>query len=241
MSVPIVLKRNASKKVYFLIYEKIHQHYNHTIKQRLSTQKGGSMIDLGIPRIPLEMKNDMNRLYADPVLPEGYSFITYRDGLEKEWARIMCSVGFFPSEQDAVDNFRDDFLRCPEEAAKRVFFLQAPDGNLIASCSAWFEASFEKMHWLALLPQCQKQGLGQALVEKILYTFQQSGSGPIYLDTQTTSHRAICLYLKEGFYPLTHHHRTGEPDASFPETLSLLGTVMKEEYYEQFCRLARPR
>ena len=91
------------------------------------------MIDLGIPRIPLEMKNDMNRLYADPLLPEGYSFITYRDGLEKEWARIMCSVGFFPSEQEAVDNFRDDFLRCPEEAAKRVFFLQAPDGNLIAS------------------------------------------------------------------------------------------------------------
>lgn len=198
------------------------------------------MIDLSVPRIRFQMKNRMEKTYSEPQLPEGFSFANYRRGMESDWTRIMCSVAFFDAPEKAEKVFREDFLRFPQEAERRVFFILSPEKTPVASCSAWIEGDYRKLHWLALEPEYQGRGLGRAMAEKVLYFFQQAGEKPIYLDTQTSSHRAVCLYLKEGFYPITVWRGKTEPDPQFPQAVQVLGSVMPGDSFRRFCGTARP-
>jgi len=86
-------------------------------------------------------------------------------------------------------------------------------------------------------PEYQKYGLGRALVEKCLYIFKTQLPGlPVYLATQSTSHKAICLYIKKGFYPI---YWTEETKANYEKSVEILNGVMREAEYKIFASYAR--
>lgn len=191
------------------------------------------MIDLSIPRIGLLLKDDMKIKFSDPVLPEGFSFSSYQDDTDaRRWAEIMCSVGFHnESIEKGLTSFNNEFMYDKELAKKRIFFVKNEKGECVGSCTAWEVDGRHRLHWLAVLPDYQKYGIGKALVEKVLYTFQQVDSRPVYLVTQTSSHRAICLYMKEGFYPVVY---SDSSRADYEQAVKVLKGVMRQDYYEEF-------
>ena len=52
---------------------------------------------------------------------------------------------------------------------------------------------------LYLLEKYDKKGLGRRLLNTVLQKARQDGYGEIYLDTLSSSRRAVCLYEKAGF------------------------------------------
>ena len=52
---------------------------------------------------------------------------------------------------------------------------------------------------LYLLEKYHKKGLGRRLLNTVLQKARQDGYGEIYLDTLSSSRRAVCLYEKAGF------------------------------------------
>lgn len=195
------------------------------------------MIDMTIPRIGLTFKNDMTGDFPEPTLPDGFTFESYKGDEEgkKIWAEVLMTVGFHGGDvQRGIDCFNHEFGNDIELAKRRIYFLKAPDGKYIGTCTAWEipELNRGQLHWLGVNPEYQRYGLGRAIVEKCLHTFKTELPGlPAYLATQTSSHRAICLYMKKGFYPVYWHE---ESKKMYEESVEVLKGVMREPDYTKF-------
>ena len=201
------------------------------------------MIDKSIPMIGLMFRSDMtdNYEYPDPQLPEGFHFELFNGDEEqkRQWLEIFKSVGL--AEGRGVDLFDKQFADELELAKKRVFFIVTDDGKYVGTCTAWQHLHIREgrgtLHWLGVRPEYQKYGLGRALVEKCLYIFKTQLPGlPVYLATQSTSHTAICLYIKKGFYPI---YWTEETKANYEKSVEVLNGVMREAEYKIFASYAR--
>ncbi len=194
------------------------------------------MIDTTIPRISLCFKNDMTRDFPEPKLPEGFTFVKF-DGSEEDkrhWAEVLITVGFHGgSVEKGVETFNHEFGSDLELAKRRVFFIKAPDGEYIGTCTAWEYANLNRgtVHWLGVNPKYQKYGLGRAIIEMCMHILKEELPGlPAYLGTQTSSHKAICLYLKLGFYPVYWHEQSKK---DYEEAIRVLKGVMREPDYTQ--------
>ena len=192
---------------------------------------------MSIPRIGLTFKNDMTREFPEPTLPEGFTFENYKGDEEGKriWAEVLITVGFHGGDvQRGIDCFNNEFGNDIELATRRIYFLKAPDGKYIGTCTAWEipELNRGQLHWLGVNPEYQRYGLGRTIVEKCLHTFKTELPGlPAYLATQTSSHRAICLYIKEGFYPVYWHE---ESKKMYEDSVKALKGVMREPEYTLF-------
>lgn len=165
-------------------------------------------------------------LPSAPTLPKGFCFRTYRDGDEVQWAHIETSVGEFPDEDVARLYFSQNYLPNPDLLRTRCGFLIAPDGLPIATASAWEQSGLNVLHWVACTPAFQGQGLGRAIVVYALHLFPaQRLEQPIYLRTQTWSHKAILLYSFLGFRLLRSGAFPGREDNQYREAMEVLAAV----------------
>lgn len=204
------------------------------------------MIDKSIPMIGLMFRSDMsdNYEYPDPQLPEGFHFEFYNGSEEQkaEWAKIFDSVGLgFENTEKGIARFNREFAEDEELTKKRMLFVVTDDGKYVGTCTAWQHLHIREgrgtLHWLGVRPEYQRYGLGRALVEKCLHIFKTQLPGlPVYLATQSTSHRAICLYIKKGFYPI---YWTDETKANYEKSVEVLKGVMREAEYKIFASYAR--
>lgn len=195
------------------------------------------MIDTNVKHVPLTFKNDMTAEFPEPVLPEGFVFENYKGDEEGKriWSEILCTVGFHGGDvEKGIECFNHEFGAKIDLATKRMFFIKAPDGKYVGTCTAWETPELERgtLHWLGVNPDYQKYGLGRALVEKCLYTFKTQLPGlPAYLSTNTTCHKAMCLYIKKHFYPVYWHE---ESKQQFNEAVEALKGHMREAEYVRF-------
>ena len=204
------------------------------------------MIDKSIPMLGLMFRSDMtdDYEYPDPILPDGFRFVYYNGSEEQkiQWAEIFESVGLgFENIEKGVERFNNEFAQEEELAKQRVIFVVTDDGKYVGTCTAWQHLHIREgrgtLHWLGVRPEYQKYGLGRALVEKCLYIFKTQLPGlPVYLATQSTSHKAICLYIKKGFYPI---YWTEESKANYERSVEILNGVMREAEYKKFAAYAR--
>jgi GNAT superfamily N-acetyltransferase len=161
------------------------------------------MLDKSVPYAGVLMRRAPGRPPA-AVLPEGYAFRLFRSGDERAWARIETSVAEFPDEQSALAHFERTFLPHLAELERRCLFIESPAGDLVATGTAWWAYSGARrdpwFHWLAVSPDQQGKGLGKAMAAKVVERMIQiEGDRPIYLHTQTWSHKAIGIYEALGF------------------------------------------
>jgi GNAT superfamily N-acetyltransferase len=165
------------------------------------------MLDKTIPYFGVIMVKDNIKEYPKYNLPNGYSFCMYEDGYENYWAKLEYRVGEFNSFEAAFEYFDSEFIRNKEELYKRCIFVKNEAGEIIATASIWYGNHFgdklmQRIHWVAVDPDYQGNGIAKALITKTLDTFNELGLGDIlYLTTQTWSFKAINIYMKFGFKP----------------------------------------
>jgi GNAT superfamily N-acetyltransferase len=88
--------------------------------------------------------------------------------------------------------------------------LIAPNQEVIGTGAAWFDDDFGgarigRVHWVAILPEYQGRGLSKPLLSAICRRLRELGHGRAYLATASARSRAIQLYLRFGFVPLTRN------------------------------------
>jgi len=176
----------------------------------------------------------MQRKAGTPIpefdLPEGFKFVQYQSGDEKAWAKIETSVLEFDDELDALLYFQKEYLKIPSEAERRCLFIENPQGEKIATASAWHSYSGIRrdpcLHWVAVKPGYQGVGLGKALVSKVMRHLRDiEGDRDFYLHTQTWSHVAVRIYLKLGFTITGEKNLIEYENAEYPENIELLKKV----------------
>lgn len=159
------------------------------------------MLDKSIPYYPVIMVKSLQTAYPRYSLPNGYKFVPYNNGLEKEWATLQYETGQIESLDAAMHRFKKEYLPLLELAKKNCWFVCVEKTNeIVATASLWrgnhFGIQLDRIHWVAVKNNYNGKGLAKALLTKVL---ERSHSEIIYLTTQTWSYPAICLYFKFGF------------------------------------------
>ena len=162
------------------------------------------MLDKSVPYVDILMRRAASEKPPSVPLPEGYRFSFFKAGDEADWARIETSVLEFDCEMDALLYFQREFLPYLSELGRRCLFIEAPDGEKVATCTAWWGYSGVRrdpwLHWLSVKPGHQGKRLGKALVAEILRLMTDiEGARDFYLHTQTWSHKAVRIYQAFGF------------------------------------------
>jgi len=196
------------------------------------------MVDKSIPFHHMILRCD--QYVPQPVLlPEGFSIVPYRNGYEKDWARLQAAVGDFPSAADAEQYFAEKFLSGSDAAQRAgIHFLQNGAGERIGSCTAWRErrqdGSVSVLHWLVVDAAYQGRGLGRALCCAVMNRFAMETEGlPVYLHTQPWSWKAILLYLSLGFRLQRSDSFAGHVN-EYAQAMAALKGVVSPAQYQRF-------
>lgn len=163
---------------------------------------------VSIPKISLTMQRPNLLDIPDNPLPEGYSVRTFRPGDETSWARIECAAGEFTTEEEALRHFQQEFGGRVAEMGDRCLFIIDEQSAPIGTTTGWYGA-FEgsiigRIHWVAVVPEHQGKKLSKPLLSQALSTLSQFHDRA-YLTTQTTSYKAVGMYLNYGFVPVLRH------------------------------------
>ena len=178
----------------------------------------------------------MKRLPGTPIpkveLPDEFICTDYHPGDEKDWADILVSVGEFDSVEKALDCFRNDYLPHPEQLERRIQFIENAAHEKVATATCWWRNCSDQrspsLEWVVVKPAFQGQGLGKAIVFKGMKRMVcLEGDNPVYLHTQTWSHRAIGIYQQAGFHFLTEGSFGGYPN-EYTQAMKVLNGILKK-------------
>ena len=137
-------------------------------------------------------------------LPPPWSLRPYRAGDEDLWVRIQQAADRFQPVSSAV--FARSFGDDRRALAERMLFLCDAGGREIGTTTAWCseagpDAGRGRVHWVAIVPEAQGQGLARPLIAATCRRLAELGHTNAYLTTQDVRERAIRLYLEFGFTP----------------------------------------
>ena len=196
------------------------------------------MIDRTIPFYHLILRADAP-IDEAPRLPRGYAFAPYRPGDEDAWAALEHEIGDFSSAREARDYFLASYAAHTALLAERCVFVRTQQGEIVGACIAWRDArgseTVSSLHWLAVSPRCQGQGLGRAL---FLETMRRFDSFPVYIHTQPWSYKALMLYVHCGF-TLMKTDAFSHYENQYAQGMAVLKAVLSPERYALLERTAR--
>ena len=173
-------------------------------------------------------------------LPDGFSIVSYRDGYEKEWAKLEYAIGDFGSAAEAEEYFAETYLQDPE-LFPNILFIINKDRDTAGSCIAWRDTQginrVSSLHWLVVDEQYQGIGLGRALATAVMNIYADQGALPVYIHTQPWSWKAILLYLSLGF-KLQKTETFSHYENEYGKAMGALGKVVREDQYELMLHLS---
>lgn len=142
---------------------------------------------------------------AHPV-PVGFYIRNYKNGEEYLWAEIESAAGEFSSEEKALEYFLREFGEHKDEMEERCFFMiEKGTGRAVGTTTAWYNNNLKgeiygRIHWVAVHPAFQGKKLAKPLLASaMLYLSKQYNKA--YLISQTTSYKAVNMYMDFGFRP----------------------------------------
>lgn len=152
-------------------------------------------------------RSNMNSIPSYP-LPAEYSIKLYQPNSEddRRWAEIATAAGEFQSVEEGQQLFQKSFLDHPNRALlpERLFFLVNSTGRYIGEAMAWSDEldgeTQGSLFWVSIIPEYQGQKLAKPLVTTVLKKIAEY-SDKCFLQSQTTSWRAINMYNDLGFQP----------------------------------------
>ncbi len=158
-----------------------------------------------LEHIPVTMIAPQLAACTQPALPPGYSLCYFSPGDEQAWAEIEAGAGEFSRTEQALDHFASEFGLYIDALRTRCLFLTGSGGRKIGTATAWYSDDFRggrwgRLHWVAIHRDYQGRGLARPLVTAAVNRLSQLHARA-YLTSQTTSYKAIKLYLDYGFAP----------------------------------------
>ena len=156
-------------------------------------------------------------------LPARWSVRWYQPGDETSWFRIQQAAE--RQHEITPGLFRRQFGQDERLLGERQCYLLDPDNQPAGTATAWFDDDFEggqwgRVHWVAILPEHQGQGLGSPLMIAVCRRLRELGYDRAFLRTAANRIPAIRLYLRLGFEP---HPRNAEEERLWPQILARLG------------------
>lgn len=201
------------------------------------------MLDKSVKHLGVVMIRNNNGGYLKYRLPEGFTFVTFQEGDELEWAKIETSVEEFIGIDKALEHFKKEFGNQYEKVKERCIFIKDKHGQKIATAMAWEgqlqNSELPRVHWVAVKKDYQGIGLSKALITKILDLYKELGEKRnVYLTTQTWSYKAINIYKKFGFKPFDDMKRGKQEGVAgnFECDFNLAWNIINEkiEAYEEY-------
>ena len=154
--------------------------------------------------------------------PPDFGIRTFVPGDERNWARIETLAGEFPDDDQALARFQEDYGAALPDLADRCFLLVDAAGMAIGTATAWrgrFAGEERgRVSWVGIVPAYQGRKLAKPLLSAVVQRLAKDEQ-KAYLTTQTTSFRAINLYLDFGFVPYFTHEASEEGWRLMEETL----------------------
>lgn len=190
------------------------------------------MLDKSIPYYHVLMKRAQGTPVKEYGLPEGFQFMSFQAGDEKEWAEIETSVLEFDRTVDALVYFQRDYLPMKNELERRCIFIENAEEKKIATLTIWWCYTGLRrdpwIHWVAVRPEYQGLGLGKALFSEGMKRFIDiEGDRILYLHTQTWSHKAINMYRDQGFVITDEKGLAGYDNGDYERAQELLKGYLK--------------
>ena len=159
-------------------------------------------MDRSVEMIEFAMrKPNFERIESRP-FPSGYSLRSFQPGDERHWADIEQRAGEFRTIADGMAAFDREFRPHHNRLNSRMLFLVDANGEPIGTTTAWQGEhdgrQMGRIHWVAIVPDHQGNGLARPLVAAAFERIAQDDN-EAYLTTQTWSWRAVALYRSFGF------------------------------------------
>ena len=149
--------------------------------------------------------NDLNNI-PDYKLPDGYRFVLFNDGDEKDWVNIEMSSGEFLSYEEGIDAFNHYYGEHYDELKKLCLFIENDKGEKVATSTAFYlEDQIDditgNVHWVSVKKEYQGKHLSKPLLSETLKLMANLGHKKTLLHTQTHTWLAAKVYLDMGFEP----------------------------------------
>jgi len=134
----------------------------------------------------------------------------YQPGDGQHWTDIHLEADLYSDITPQL--FRRAFGTDEAELGQRQAYLLDQNGLPIGTASAWYAddtwgENVGMVHWVAIRPQWQGQGLAKPLLSAVCQRLHQLGHKRTILGTSTARIPAVNLYLYFGFQPLIRHGR----------------------------------
>ena len=153
-------------------------------------------VELTMERLTL---NDLPPLISDPLC----AIRDYQSGDEISWTQIQSVADQFNTITSTLfaHEFGDDLT----EHSRRILFAANSRHELVGASAAWWGSSstdaWGRVHWVAVLPGWQRQGIGRRLLVATCHRLRQLGHTKAFLTTSPQRVEALRLYLSLGFMP----------------------------------------
>jgi len=108
--------------------------------------------------------------------------------------------------KEALERFEKEFGSYRDEMEERCFFIvHKENGRVIGTATAWYNNDFKgerygRVHWVGIHPDFQGKKLAKPLLAVVMMCLAKHHD-KAYLTSQTTSYKAINMYLDFGFAP----------------------------------------
>ena len=154
--------------------------------------------------LPIMMvRQDLDDIPLYP-LPAPYTFREYKSGDETLWRQIQTAADHY--NEITSELFGREFGADQSRLAERQLYLCEAEGQPVGTSTAWVDEHFQdpaygRIHWVAILPAWQGQGLAKPLLSLTCQRLKALGHQRVYLTTESARIPALNLYLKFGFKP----------------------------------------
>ena len=169
-------------------------------------------IDRTLKYVDLYLINDNLDNIKEYPLPEGYRFVTFKEGDEKDWIEIEMSSGELLTYEEGVKTFQRCFANYYEKLKTRCIFIENAKGEKVATSTAFYldpptEGITGNVQWISIKREYQGHHLSKPLICETLKQTRKLGHKKTILHTQTHTWLAVKVYLDMGFVPYKPEER----------------------------------
>ncbi len=155
------------------------------------------------PREIFMVRDDLLGI-PDTSLPDEFELRNYHKGDEENWFRIYKAADKYNKIYSSM--FKEYFGADEVKLGRRQFYIINKDKEAIATATSWYNDDYHgeqigRVHWVAVHPEYQGNGLAKPLLANVLSRLKQLGHEKCYLRTLHVRVPAIRLYLSFGFRP----------------------------------------
>src|SRR5215831_17994232 len=92
-----------------------------------------------------------------------------------------------------------EYARLIEDPDVELLVAEGPEGSVLGFAAAQRAADEAELQNLAVDPEHQRQGIGQALLEGVHGRLRATGTKRVYLEVRPSNRPAVALYVSSGY------------------------------------------